>query len=75
LLALLKDVATISVQVIESTFGWMVGAFDSQVIPDLFVVRSGNRARFDLRVCVKGYRKNALAAHATILTRKTQGFT
>jgi hypothetical protein len=32
LLALLKDVAIISVQVIESTFGWMVGAFDSQVI-------------------------------------------
>lgn len=48
MLALLKDVAIISVQVIESTFGWMVGAFASQVIPDLLVVRSGNRTRFDL---------------------------
>jgi hypothetical protein len=46
--ALLKDLATIRVQVIESTFGWMVGAFDSQVIPDLFIVRSGDRTRLDL---------------------------
>ena len=48
MLALLKDVAIISVQVIESTFGWMVGALDSEVIPDLFVVRSGDRTRLDL---------------------------
>jgi len=29
LLALLKDVATVSVQVIDSKFGWMIGAFDT----------------------------------------------